>query len=118
MSVGIIKLLKDDLSVIAEKELTIPNNAYALVISHYVGAYKTSENEIPFVITGTSNFVPLMNEVGFCVSVRKKVDFMASGVNQKIIRDNGRDVGNSNVNSVPSVSPELPIGFQEVYRSM
>jgi hypothetical protein len=91
-------------------------DAEGMTISHYAGATRSTEAEIPFQIEAVPKHVPVIKNVDFVLSVRQKVDLTASGIDDVLIKDTGDDIGRNRVESVPSRPVSLPPGFQEVYR--
>jgi hypothetical protein len=88
-----------------------------MTISHYAYSLKQTEATIPYEIEVVREYVPLIEEVEFCVVLREKVDLAATGPNEETIKDIGEDIGKYNyVNKSPSGLLNLPIGFQELYR--
>lgn len=116
MTVKIHKINKDDLELIESvtSDLTDSNG---MIISHYADSVKGTSATLNFEFEGVEHYLPVINSIDFCNVVRKKVDMDAIGPNQKTIKDIGKDVGKYGYkDSVPSQPPDLPPGFQELYK--
>jgi len=117
--IKIHKILKDDLSI--DKSLNIeaigmPSNVSGMTISHYACSMKRTEASIPFIIEGVEEFVPYVENVDFCMVIRKQVNLDAIGSNEKTIEEVREDIGKYDYKkAVPPVSPDLPPGFVEFY---
>jgi hypothetical protein len=115
MSIKIHKLsntFSDDSSIIITMGATS-----GMTVSHFAASIKSTEATVPFEIEGVQKHIPIIDEPEFCVVVRKKVDFTATGPNSKRITDIGEDSGMyKHVDSVPKIPLDLPPGFQELYR--
>jgi len=103
-----------DLDYITSLNLTL-SNSNGMTISHYACANVSAMNTISFVIEGMETFIPNLEEVDFCVVIRKKVDLTATGPNCEIKQDTGNDNGKYNYrNSVPARPLDLPPDFKEI----
>lgn len=92
------------------------SNTNSMTISHYPYSNKTTEATLPYEIEITGNHVPYAKEVEFCVVLRTKVDLTAIGPNERIIKDNGKDIGKYRYHDVSPQRPHaLPQGFIEKY---
>jgi hypothetical protein len=119
MTIKIHRILKDGLSLVAtiDSSLAGMSNSSGMTISHYAYSLKQTEATLPYEIEIVSENVPAITDIDFCVVVRTKVDLTATGINGKIIEDIGEDVGQySHVNSAPSRTTDLPLGFTEFYK--
>jgi len=88
-----------------------------MTISHFYDGPKSTEATIPFSIEGSAENVPSIQEVDFCLTVRKKVNSIAIGPNGKNIMDTGNDLGRGDYkNSKPTRPSDLPPGFTELYK--
>ena len=104
-------LIADNISAI------IMANSTGMTISNYVDILRTADAAISFAIEGTNKHVPFIDDIEFPVSVRKKVNMVAIGPNEKVIKDIGQDVGKYNyTDKVPVSPPDLPSGFEELYK--
>jgi hypothetical protein len=116
MTVKIHKINKDDLAFVSSilSDLVDTNG---MIISHYADSVKGSAATLNFEFEGVEKHLPVINSIEFCNVVRKKVDMRAIGPNQKIIKDNGLDLGEYDYkDSIPSKIPDLPPGFQQLYK--
>jgi len=116
MTIKIQKYLKTAL-VADGNAIVIMVNSTGMTISNYVDLLRSADATILFTIEGTSKHVPFINDIEFPVSVRKKVSMVAVGPNEKVITDVGEDVGKYDyVDKVATRPPDLPPGFQELYK--
>ena len=116
MTIEIHKYTKDGLQEVASIEVLLSNSS-GMTISHYADSTKSTGVTIPFVIESTERHTPYIGDVEFVVSVRKKVNMVAVGPNEKAIKDVGQDVGKYDyVDSVPTRPSDLPPGFEELYK--
>lgn len=96
---------------------TLSSNSVGMVISHYADSVKLVEATLPYSIEVVKETVPFVDEVEFCVVIRKKVDLTAIGPNTQDINNTGKDVGaNECPYQSPQRPPELPPGFTELYK--
>ena len=119
MTIKIHRFLKSDLSRAGSLNVIASgmSNTSGMTISHYAGAYLSTEATIPFDVEIVRDHVPKINNIDFCVVMRTKVDLDAIGPNEGIIKELGDDTGKYNYkNSVPSIPLDLPSGFQELYK--
>ena len=117
MTIKIHKILKSDLSQVDSIKIIEVSNTSGMTISHFACSVKSAEVTVPFSIEGTEDHVSNIDDVDFCLVVRKKVDLKAVGVNEKTEKDVGKDVGKYKyVDNVPSRPLDLPPGFQELYK--
>ena len=120
MTVKIHKILKSDLSVTNTINATNAglSKTMGMTISHFASSVKSTEATIPFTIEGVDEHIPYIDEVEFCVVIRKKVDLKATGANSIEQKDIGKDVGKYGYkDNVPQKSYDLPPGFQELYKN-
>lgn len=116
MTIKIHKYAKSTLQEEAVSSILMANST-GLTISHYADSVKSTEATLPFTIESTEKHVPHIEDVEFVVSVRKKVNMVAVGPNEKTIKDVGQDIGKYNyADSVPTRPPDLPPGFEELYK--
>lgn len=88
-----------------------------MTISHYAYSTKQTEATLPYEIEVVQEFVPYINDVEYAISVRKRIDLTATGVNGEIIQDKGVDIGKYDyLDSVPHRPSSLPPGFIELYK--
>lgn len=119
MTIKIHRILKDDLSQqnsidVVESRLL---ETSSMTISHYAYSVKQTVATLPYEIEVVKEFVPHIKDTEFAISVSKKIDLTATGVNGSAIQDNGKDVGKYNyLDSVPARPSDLPPGFKEFYR--
>jgi hypothetical protein len=113
----ITKFDKDTLTEVVSQEVDMPVPT-GMTISHYADSVKSTEATIPFTIQGVERHVPEIEDVEFCIVVRKKIDLTAIGKNENAIKNNGNDVGSEDYSdSSPSRPLDLPPGFRELYRN-
>jgi len=119
MTLKIHRIMKDDLSYVNSIDLNLSgmSNSSGMTISHFAYSSKSTEATLPYSIEVVKEYVPILKEVEFCVVTRKKVDLVAIGVNESVIKENGEDLGKYKyANSVPKNPSDLPPGFIELYR--
>ena len=88
-----------------------------MTISSYAASLKSTEATIPYDIEVVAEHVPYIKEPEFCLTVRKKVNLTATGINEQNRTNIGEDVGKDNYkDSVPSRPLDLPPGFRELYK--
>jgi len=120
VNIKIHKVNKSDLSYISNVDVEKASNfadTTGMTISHYADYTKPSSASIPYSIEVVKESVPFIEEVEFCVVMRKKVDLTAIGVNEKTITNVGNDVGaNEYPNKVPHKPSDFPPGFVELYK--
>ena len=119
MSIKIHIIDKDDLSYLDEIDLIAAGllETSGMTISHLASNVKSTEATINFEIDIVKENVPVINDVDFCLSIRKKVNMTAIGVNGEIIEDVGEDLGRGGYEDVkPVIPPDLPPGFKELYK--
>lgn len=111
-----IHQLTNALSYVTSIDVTMGFTS-GMTISHYASAVKSTGSTVPFEIEGVPKHIPVIDDPEFCTVIRKKVDFTAIGPNSKRIKDIGEDVGKYDyVTSAPKTPPDLPPGFQELYK--
>lgn len=116
MTIKIQKYIKTTLEADSDLPIIMVDST-GLAISHYVDVLRSSQETIPFTIEGTSKHVPSIGDVEFPVSIRKKVNMVAVGPNEKAIKDVGQDIGKYNyADRVPTCPPDLPPGFEELHK--
>ena len=119
MTIKIHKINKDDLSQVSSIDLlqTGQIETIGMTISHFADAVISTEATIPFEIEAVEEQVPTISDVDFFLTVRKKVNMTAIGVNGKTREDIGEDLGKDNyVDNVPSRPLDLPPGFKQLYK--
>ena len=119
MTIKIHRILKDDLTKQNSFDVILAGmlNSCSMTIDHYAYSIKQTSATLPYEIEIVSEFVPYIKDVDFAISVRKKIDLTATGVNGKTVQDNGSDIGKYNyLDSVPTRPTSLPPGFQELYK--
>jgi hypothetical protein len=88
-----------------------------MTVSQFASNVKSTESTIDFEIDVVKEQVPNLKEVDFCLTVRKKVNMTAIGVNGKNRTDIGEDLGEDNYkDNVPARPLDLPSGFTELYK--
>ena len=108
MIIKIHKINKNDLDYVVSLDTNMANSS-GMVISHYADTYKQTSATIPFEIEGVEKHVPILEDPEFSLSMTKKIDYTAIGVNSNVIKDIGRDTGKDNyVNNVPERPLDLP----------
>jgi len=116
MTIKIHKYTKDTLEEEAVATVLMSNST-GMTISHYADSVKSTETTLLFTIESTEKHIPYIEDVEFVVSVRKKVNMVAVGPNEKVIKDVGKDFGKYNyADSVPTRPSDLPPGFEELYK--
>ena len=116
MIIRIIKILKDTLEQDSNVHVSLSNTT-SMTISHYADSAKSTEATIPFEIEGSDRFVPYIDDIEFCTVIRKKINLTATGTNEKVITDIGKDEGEYDYkDNVPPCPLDLPPGFQEIYK--
>ena len=116
MTIKIIKYSKTDFSLVEEIKTSLSKST-GMTISHYADSDKASGVTLDFEFEGMAKHVPHINDIEFCTVVRKKIDMTGVGVNGKIIKDVGNDIGKYNYKDVaPKRLSDLPPGFQELYK--
>jgi len=119
MNIKIHKILKADLSYNGSIDLVASGmtSTTGMTISNYADSERSVMATIPYSIEVVKDAIPNINDVEFCVAMRKKVDLTAVGVNGETITEVGNDIGQSDYpNKVPHRPLELPPGFQELYK--
>ena len=119
MNIKIHKILKADLSHSGSIDLVASGmtSTIGMTISNYADSEKSVMATIPYTIEVVKDAMPNINDVEFCVGMRKKVDLTAIGVNGEIITEVGNDVGGSDYpNKVPHRPLDLPPGFTQLYK--
>ena len=117
MAIEIHEILKIDLTDNAKVNVYGMTNTTGMVISHYAHSWKSTSATIPFSIEGVNNHVPHIDDVDFCVVIRKKVNLTATGPNSKVRKDVGEDKGKYKyVEESPTPPLDLPPGFTEVFK--
>ena len=118
MAIKIHKILKDDLSYDSGINISSAgmDRSTGMTISHFACSMKSTQATIPYEIESTEKRIPYIPPLEFSMVIRKKVDLTAIGVNEKIITDIGKDVGQYDyVDKVPNAPKDLPPGFKELY---
>ena len=88
-----------------------------MTISQFASNVKSTESTINFEIDIVKEHVPQITDVDFCLTIRKRVNMTAIGVNGKTREDIGEDLGKDNYrNNVPARPLDLPPGFTELYK--
>ncbi len=119
MTIKIHAINKSDLSYVnginvLDTGLTKSNG---MTISHFADATIITDATIPYEIDIVKEHVPIIKEIDFCLTVRKRVNMTAIGVNGKTREDIGEDIGKDNyVNNVPARPLDLPPGFNQLYK--
>ena len=119
MTIKIHKFLKSDLSDVSSIQVSGAGlaNTSGMTISHFACCVKSSEVTLPYTIEGVDKHIPYVDDVDFCVVIRKKVDLTATGVNEKEITDIGNDIGKYEYTDiVPNKPLDLPPEFKELYK--
>lgn len=119
MTIKIHRILKDDLTKQDSLGVVLSgmSNSCGMTIDHYSYSIKQSCATLNFEVDIVHEFLPYIKDVDYAVSVRKKIDLLATGKSGEEIRDMGRDIGEENYkNSVPSKPSDLPPGFQLLYK--
>jgi len=116
MTIKIIKFSKIDLTQEADIDLDF-EVSNGMTISHYADSVKASSATIPFTIEGVDKHVPQFGDEKWQVVVREKIDLTATGPDEGVKKEVGKDVGKYEYkDSVPAKPLGLPPGFQELYR--
>jgi len=116
MTIKIHQFNKMSLYEMSSVEVQMANTT-SMAISQYADSIKSTEATLPFTVEGGSQHVPYISDIDYSVCIRKKVDMTAIGVNEKRIKDDGKDVGKYDyTNDVPSRPLDLPPGFQQLYK--
>lgn len=90
-------------------------NANALFISHSIDTLKSNSYSLPFTIAISATAVPYLKDTEMVISIREKVDFIARGPNDVIIKNAGKDIGKEDYKDyVPLRQSDLPFGFIEL----
>ena len=119
MAIKIHIINKEDLAHLDSIDLvqTGLTRTDGMTISQFASNVKSTESTINFEIDIVKEQVPQIDEVEFCLTVRKKVNMTAIGVNGKTRKDIGEDLGKDNYrNNVPARPLDLPNGFTELYK--
>ena len=117
MAIEIHEILKSDLTDNAKIDVYGLTNTTGMVISHYAHSWKSTLAAIPFTIEGVDNHVPHIEDVDFCVVIRKKVNLSATGPNYNVRKDVGEDQGKYKyAEDSPAPPSDLPPGFTEVFK--
>jgi len=115
MTTAIIKFNKDTLAQVGNKELFI-ENSWDLTISQFYDASKPYEDVLPFSISVAEEHAPYVQE-DMVVVIREKVDLSATGPNDILLKNIGKDNGGENyIDKKPYRPKELPPGFEEALR--
>ena len=90
-------------------------NSNTFFISHSIDTLKSNSYSIPFTLSVSTTAVPYLMEEEMVIVAREKVDFVARGPNESIIKNIGKDIGEGNYKDyVPSRQSDLPNGFIEL----
>jgi len=119
MTIKIHIIEKDSLSKLGSINLveTGLTQTDGMTISQFASNVKSTESTINFEIDVVQEQVPNIEEVEFCLTVRKKVNMTAIGVNGKTRKDIGEDLGKDNYrDNVPARPLDLPPNFVELYK--
>jgi len=88
-----------------------------MTVSHFANGTKSTEATIPFLIEGSAENVPSIQDVDFCLTIRKKINATAIGPNGKEIKDKGSDFGRGSYKGDKPTRPlDFPPGFTELYK--
>jgi hypothetical protein len=90
-------------------------NSDTFFISHSIDSIKSNSFSIPFTVSVSKNQTPYINDEEMIISIREKIDFVASGKNYATIKNIGKDIGKEDYKDyVPLRQSDLPNGFIEI----
>ena len=113
MSSTLVKINKNTFDIIDTINLGMSCNA--MIIHNQLDSINSTDLTIPFSISVSRSQVPSLKEVKFCLSTRSKVDLTANNVNNIIITNEDKDVGNINYHDTQPYTPRNePYGFIEL----
>lgn len=116
MSIKIHKYSKSTLDMV-EEAIILMSDSTGMIISHFVDLIRSAKDTLFFNIEGTSKYVTFIKDIEFPVSVRKKVNMVAVGPNEKVIKEVGKDIGKYDYKDKIATCPsDLPPGFEEIYK--
>jgi hypothetical protein len=112
MTTAIVKFNKTTLAKVAQKDLFL-ENAWGLTIKQFSDVTLSNTYSLPFEISIAEIHAPYIEE-DMVVVIREKVDLTATGPNDVLIKNIGKDLGGENyVDKKPYRPKELPPGFEE-----
>jgi len=93
------------------------SNTTGMVITHYLDSVKSSGATLNFEFEGIKQHIPNIEDIEFCIAIKKEIDLTSFGPNVKEQMDIGLDIGKyNNVSSKPYRPLDLPTGFVELYK--
>lgn len=115
MTTAIVKFDKQTLAKVGSKELFL-ENSWDLTICEFSDSVLSNSCTLPFTISVAQEHAPFIQE-NMVVVIRERVDLTATGPNDVILKNIGKDNGGENyIDAKPYRTKDLPPGFEEVLR--